>query len=443
MLGFQKQREWVYPQSVKGAFMTLRRWTFLGLHLVLFVAPWIMVRGHPLLLIDLPHRRFYVAGTIFTAADTIFLVLLLMFAAFSLFFFTSLFGRVWCGYTCPQTVFLESWIRPLEKLIEGDRTVRKRRDGKAISWDLVWRKAVKWTAFLGVAFMLGMAMLSLFVPVRELWSGQASQTAYALVAAFTAAWYVDFTWFREQFCNYLCPYARFQSALTDDETWLISYDEPRGEPRGGGKAAADAGRCIACQKCVIVCPQGIDIRNGFQLECIQCARCIDACTSVMEPLGHETLIRYSTMARDEGRPTRRLRPRTLVYGALMTSLVAAVVVLMIGRIPFEASVNRTPGSLFQTDPGGWVRNTFLLKITNNDPDLNDIAYEVYLEGLDGAEVLTDKVVLGSTQTRTLPLVIRIPAEMATERTIPFTVHIRVAEQELILATTFKTGAENE
>ncbi len=440
MLGFQHHREWVYPQSVTGSFTTLRRWTFLGLHVVLFVTPWITMGGNPLLRIDWPDRRLYAFGAIFTAADTIFLVLALLFLAFSLFFFTSLFGRVWCGYACPQTVFLESWIRPLELWIEGDRILRKRRDAKGLHWDLAWRKALKWSAFLAVSGLLAMSMVSLFAGARELWTGQAGPISYTFVAILTAVWYLDFTWFREQFCNYLCPYARFQSALTDDESWLVSYDEGRGEPRGKGRAAALAGSCISCNQCVTVCPQGIDIRNGFQLECIQCARCIDACTNVMDRLGHETLVRYSTMAKDEGRKTRTVRPRTVVYGGLMTTLVAAGIVLLLGRIPFEATVNRAPGSSFQADTDGWVRNTYLLKITNNDPARDDVVYDVRLEGLDGAEMLTDQVVLGSTQTRTLPLVVRVPAESVTSRSIPFTVHVTGEERELVIETTFLTGA---
>ena len=188
MLGFQNHREWVYPQSVKGAFMTLRRWTFLGLHVILFGAPWITMRGHPLLLIDLPDRRVYLFGTIFTAADTIFLVLLLMFTAFAVFFFTSLFGRVWCGYACPQTVFLESWIRPIEIWIEGDRTQRKRRDAGGWSWDRIWRKGVKWSVFLAVSALLAMSMVSIFAGARDLWTGRAGPAAYAFVGIFTAAW---------------------------------------------------------------------------------------------------------------------------------------------------------------------------------------------------------------------------------------------------------------
>jgi cytochrome c oxidase accessory protein FixG len=439
MFGFSGTREWVYPQAISGRFTTLRRWTFLALHLVLFVSPWIVVKGRPLLLIDIPARRVFLAGGVFTAADTFFLLLLLIFLAFSLFFFTALWGRLWCGYACPQTVFLETWIRPLEIWIEGDRTRRKRRDGQGWSFDRIWRKAVKWTAFLAVSFLLGMAIVSLFVPARELWTLRAGPVAYSFVGVFTFLWYWDFTWFREQFCNYLCPYARFQSALTDDETLLIGYDPRRGEPRGGKEAAAD-GRCIACNKCVVVCPQGIDIRDGFQLECIQCARCIDACVSVMDKLGHRTLVEYTSLAEGEGRRVRRLRPRTVIYGSLLASLVVFGGVLMGQRVPFEATVNRVPGSLFTVDPDGLVRNTYLLKITNNNPDDEPVDFAVTVEGLQGAEVLAQDARLGANETVTLPLIVRLPQDEARPRTLPMDVRIVTPDGELLVPATFKSGA---
>jgi len=439
MLGFSGTREWVYPQSISGRFTTLRRWTFLALHLILFVTPWIMVKGHPLLLIDIPARRVFLFGGSFTASDTFFLLLLMLFLAFSLFFFTALWGRLWCGYACPQTVFLETWIRPLEIWIEGDRTQRKRRDQQGWTFDRVWRKAAKWVAFLAVSFLLGMAIISLFVPARELWTLRAGPVAYAFVGVFTFLWYWDFTWFREQFCNFLCPYARFQSALTDDETLLIGYDPRRGEPRGG-KGAAEDGRCIACNKCVVVCPQGIDIRDGFQLECIQCARCIDACVSVMDKLGHRTLVEYTSLAESEGRTVRRFRPRTLIYGGLLASLVIFGGVLLAQRVPFEATVNRVPGSLFTLDPDGFVRNTYLLKITNNDSEGPPVTYAVSVDGLKDAEILFQGTPLGSNETRTFPLIVRLPPSDALQRTIPMEVVVESPAGELRIPTTFKSGA---
>lgn len=436
--GMTGTREWVYPQSIGGTFTRLRHWTFLGLHLALFVVPWITVKGHPLLLIDLPYRRVHLVGAVFTPADTIFLVLLLLFLAFSLFFFTAIFGRIWCGYACPQTVFLESWIRPLEQWIEGDRTQRKRRDQGTWSWDKLWRKGVKWTVFAAVSVLLGMAMTSLFSGARPLWTGTASLTSYAFVGIFAAFWFVDFTWFREQFCIYVCPYARFQSALTDDETLLISYDEPRGEPRGTKRGPE--GGCIACQKCVVVCPQGIDIRSGFQLECIQCARCIDACESVMSRFGHPTLVRYSSIAADQGKVSRPFRPRTLIYGGLLTGLTAAAMVLLLGRVPFEASVNRAPGSLFTVDGDGYVRNTYLLKVTNNESESGAVAFDVGVDGLEGAELTVQELLVAPDESRTIPLIVRVPEAAAGRRTLPFTVRVTSPSGELLLPTTFKTGA---
>jgi len=434
--GMTGTRDWVYPQSIHGTFMTLRRWTFLGLHLILFGAPWITMNGHPLVRVDLPARHVYLFGQIFTPADTIFLALLLFFLAFSLFFFTAIFGRVWCGYGCPQTVFLESWIRPIEMWIEGDRTQRKRRDGMGVTFDLVWRKLLKWSVFAAVSLLLGMALMSLFAGARPLWTGDAGPVSYTFVLIIAAFWYVDFTWFREQFCIYLCPYARFQSAMTDGETLLVSYDAARGEPRD--KTRGPEGGCIACQKCVVVCPQGIDIRDGFQLECIQCARCIDACESVMSKFDQPTLVRYSSEVEDRGGARHAFRPRTLVYGGLMTGLIAAAVVLMIGRVPFEATVNRAPGTLFTVDADGSVRNTYLLRITNNEPIEASVDYTVELRGLERAELLTQRVTLASEETKTVPLVIRVPAGEDLARTVAVQLRVASPSAELFLPTTFKT-----
>jgi len=440
LLGFSHTREWVYPQSIQGRFMTIRRWTFLGLHLLLLVTPWITINGHPAFRVDVPARTVYLFGSIFTASDTIFLLLILWFAAFSLFFFTAVFGRIWCGYACPQTVFLESWIRPVELWIEGDRLTRKRRDQKGWTFDRAWRKVAKWTVFLAISVFLAMAGMSIFAGARELWTGQAGPVEYAMVAIFTGFWFLDFTWFREQFCNYVCPYARFQSVLADEETLIITYDEARGEPRQAGKQAALDGRCIDCNKCVAVCPQGIDIRDGYQLECIQCARCIDACTSVMEKLGHPTLVAYGSIAESEGRKVRRWRPRTILYAAILVGIIAAGAILAANRVDFEATVNRAPGSLFTMDADGYTRNTFLLQITNKNPSSQPVQYDISVSGLDDAEILTDTVELGSTETRTIPLIVRVPATVTLERTTPFEVRVEADDQAVVLSPTFKSGA---
>jgi len=434
---FANKRKWIYEQKVTGPWQRLRKWTFALLHLILFVTPWLVVNGNPALLIDLPGRRLYLFGAIFTAADTIFLLFLLLFLAFSLFFFTSLFGRLWCGFACPQTVFLDTWIRPFEEWIEGDWVHRRKRDEAGWSFDRLWRKAVKWAGYLAISVIISMSFASYFSGARALWSGQSSPVEYAIVAIFTAIWFLDLAWFREQFCNYLCPYARFQSALTDAETLLVQYEIPRGEPRGGADAK-EAGRCIECNKCVFVCPQGIDIRDGFQLECIACARCIDACDIVMDKIGHESLITWSSMAESQGRKPRRLRARTVAYGGLLTGIAATVAILLVARAPFDASVQRAPGSLFILDADGFVRNTFLVRVTNKEASTTPVPFHIRVDGLPPEDVTVQDFTLGTTENATIPMVIRMKAKADLPRTIPIQVLVSSPSHDVKLDATFKT-----
>jgi cytochrome c oxidase accessory protein FixG len=362
-----------------------------------------------------------------------------LFLAFSLFFFTSLFGRLWCGYGCPQTVLLDAWVRPIERWIEGERTTRVRRDAGGVTWARSWRKAAKWTFFAVAAFIVSMSFMGFFVPARELWTLQASPVGYTLVGIFTIGWFLDFTWFREQFCNYLCPYARFQSALIDDHTLIIAYDAVRGDPRGG-RTARNEGRCIECAKCFTGCPQGIDIRNGFQLECIGCARCIDACTDVMGRFEHESLIGYSNLATLARRRTRFWRPRTIAYASVLTTLTAALITLVVIRVPFEASITRTPGSLYTVDDDGYVRNTYLLRIANNRPGA-PVNFTFGVEGLDQAQVLAPEVALNSAEGRMVPVVVRMPVARTTARTMPVRLRIESAAGQRVLETTFKTAGD--
>lgn len=434
---FKTGRNWIYEQKVTGPWQRLRKATFALLHLFLFLTPWLTLRGNPALLIDLPNRRLYAFGAIFTASDTIFLLMLLLFLAFSLFFFTSLFGRLWCGFACPQTVFLDTWIRPFEEWVEGDWVRRRRRDEGPWTMDRAWRKALKWGGYLVISLVIAMTFGSYFAGARELWSGQGSTIEYTIVGIFTAVWFLDLAWFREQFCNYLCPYARFQSALTDEETLLVQYDIPRGEPRGGADAK-EVGRCIECNKCVFVCPQGIDIRNGFQLECIACARCIDACDIVMDKLGHESLITWGSLAEQSGRKPRRIRPRTIAYAAILAGIVGAAVTLMAARAPFDAAVQRAPGSLFIVDNDGYVRNTYLLRVTNKAASATPMPFHIRVDGLPEEDVIVQDIQLTTTESRTIPMVIRMKASPDLPRTIPIEVHVSSPSHEVEIDATFKT-----
>ncbi len=434
---FHGTRNWLHVMAIDGRFRRLRRLAAVILHLILFIPPWMTMNGNPALRLDLEARRLYAFGAIFTASDTILLLLILLFLAFSLFFFTSLFGRLWCGYACPQTVFLEEWIRPIERWIEGPRGQWMRRDRGPASLDRVARKAAKWTVFAIAAFLVSMAFMSYFAGARELWTGQAGPVEYSLVAIFTMVWFLDFAWFREQFCNYLCPYARFQSAMTDEQTLLITYDITRGEPRGV-PSARETGACIDCDKCVAVCPQGIDIRDGFQLECIACGACMDACDGVLGKLGHRGLIEYTSMAKAQHSKIRRVRPRTVIYASLLSGIAAAWVTLLATRVPFEANVGRAPGSLFTLDADGFVRNTYLLELTNNAPGAA-VPFHVQVEGVPGAQVVAQDIRLAESESRTVPLVVRLPSSPSMARTIPIRVKVKTPGAEELLETTFKTG----
>ena len=442
MLGFAGTRKWVYAMAQEGLVRRVRRSTSLVLQAILFITPWLTVNGHPALRLDLEDRRVYAFGAIFTASDTILLLLILLFLAFSLFFFTSLFGRLWCGFACPQTVFLEEWIRPLERWIEGPRGQWMHRDQGPMTWGVVWRKAAKWGILALAALVVSLTFMSYFTGTRTLWTGQESGTAYAIVGFFALLWFLDFAWFREQFCNFLCPYARFQGAMTDEQTLQITYDTRRGEPRGGTDAK-DTGRCIECNKCVAVCPQGIDIRNGFQMECIACGACIDACDDVLGRLGHQGLIRYLPLVTLENRPARKLRPRTVAYASLLTGIAGAWLALLAARASFEATLNRAPGTLFTEDRDGYLRNTYLMRITNNDPSPDSVSFSVRVEGIEDAQVTAPDSRLASTESRTFPVVVRVPASEHLARTVPIRVHVSRPGRELILTATFKTAADED
>ncbi len=270
-----------------------------------------------------------------------------------------------------------------------------------------------------------------------LWTGQAGTLTYTIVGIFTAIWFLDLAWFREQFCNYLCPYARLQGALTDADTLMVQYEAGRGEPRGGADAKT-AGRCIECNKCVVVCPQGIDIREGFQLECIACARCVDACDIVMGHLGHATLVSWGSLAESQGKQARRLRPRTVLYAALLTSIAVAAILFLRVRVPFDAAVQRAPGSLFIIDGDGFVRNTYLVRVTNKDASTTAIRFQVQVTGVPAEDVTVQEVWLSSTQSATVPLIIRMKASADLPRTIPIQVRVQSPTRAMTLDATFKT-----
>lgn len=362
-------RHWVYTQLIKGRFY-FRRMAVAMLLMVIYVAtPWIYVDGKQAVLLDLFNREFTFFGTTFWATDTIFLMLLLGTLGLSLFFFTALLGRVWCGWACPETVFLEFLFRPIERFFQGDAAKRKKLDASPWTLNKIWRKGMTHAVSAGFAWVLATTALAYFFGssrmIAMIFEGPANHLSpFVLTLVMMGALGFQFGFFREQFCTVLCPYARFQSVMLDPNSLVIGYDIPRGEPRGKLHTGTQTGDCVDCGLCVRVCPTGIDIRNGLQLECVNCANCIDACDSVMEKLERpKGLIRYDTENRLLGRPSRVLRPRIVLYVAVLSVLLSVFFYRLATRQTSEFQVMRTKIP-FVALPDGRITNQLSLHLAN-------------------------------------------------------------------------------
>ncbi len=380
----------VYPRHVTGRFARLRVisvWVLLGLF---YVFPWINIDGHQAILFDLPARKFYILGFTFWPQDFIYLALMLIAAGLSLFFFTALSGRLWCGFACPQTVWTEVFVM-IERWTEGDRQKRIKLDKAPWSREKILRKSAKQFLWITFAAWTGFTFVGFFTPVREI-VGQIQNFSLGPWETFWMIFYAVATYgnagfLREQVCKYMCPYARFQSAMFDQDTLIISYDEERGEPRGGRRKHTDLeqaglGECINCTLCVQVCPTGIDIRNGLQYECIACAACIDVCDQIMDKMEYPRgLVRFTTENALEHKQAHVLRPRIFIYGALLLVIISSTLWSMTHRTPLRADLIRDRNALYRELPGGVIENVYTLKITNMDGSAH--RYEFILpEGSD-------------------------------------------------------------
>lgn len=357
----------IHPADVKGRFTWLRRLSALVLLGIYAGLPWIPVNGYPAVFLDVQERRFHFLGLTLATQDLWVGFFLITGLAFSLFYVTALFGRLWCGWACPYTVFLEHVYRRIERWTDGDATARRRLDEASWSVSKTFCRLVKHGLYLLVSALIAHLFLSYFVSLKTLYTmmqGPPTQhlAAFGVVVFLTGCLYFTFSWFREQFCVILCPYGRLQSALTDDHSVVIGYDKKRGEPRG--KAGSTTGACVDCRRCVQVCPTGIDIRQGMQLECIGCAACVDACDDIMLKLKRPPgLVRYDSHAGFQGGRTRWLRPRILLYTALMLLGIGAFGVSALQIKPLRASAVRMVGAPFYVADGA-VRNQFLVRVIN-------------------------------------------------------------------------------
>ncbi|MBI3992830.1 MAG: cytochrome c oxidase accessory protein CcoG [Candidatus Lambdaproteobacteria bacterium] len=406
------RRKWVYPAAIHGQFMRWRKGIGYFVIAVFFVMPWIKIGGMQSILIEIPQRRFTIFGHLFWPQDVFYLVFLLVGLAMALFFFTALAGRVWCGWLCPQTVFMEEVFRKIEEWMEGGHLTRRRLDAAPWTLGKVARKVLKHALFLLFSALVSNTFLAYFVGTETLltWMTRSPAdhwTAFLFMVAILAAFYFDFAWFREQFCVVLCPYARFQAVLTDSHTIQVGYDLVRGEPRG--KVGEAPGDCINCFKCVAVCPTGIDIRDGYQLECIGCARCIDACDEIMESVQRpKGLVRYDSLARLQGEKTAYLRPRVLIYSVLLVALVVAFF-WGVGTRPLVAlTVIRPPGDPYALLPDGRISNHFSLMLFNKAPDRRQ--FRINLDGPLSADLVTaaNPVFLEGGEHRRIDVFVNVP-----------------------------------
>jgi cytochrome c oxidase accessory protein FixG len=362
------KRKWVYPQVVTGRFSRIRKVVVTALMLILFALPWLTINGKQAVLLKIAERKFIFFGLTFWATDTFYLMLILGLLAISLFFFTSLFGRVWCGWACPQTVFLEFLFRPLEALIEGNASKRKKLDESDWNFEKIYKKSLKYSVFSLFAWFLASTILAYFVgrePLLEMMTHSPFENLTPFIATLflSGVTLFQFGWFREQFCTVVCPYARFQSVLLDSNSIVIGYDQTRGEPRGKDKTAGD---CIDCGLCVRVCPTGIDIRNGLQLECIQCTACIDACDSIMDNLDRPRgLIRYATEKALLGEPSKLIRPRVVLYGTALLLYAFLIIFSLSNRQTAEFQIIRSVGAMpYSLTSEGKVINPYKIHLAN-------------------------------------------------------------------------------
>jgi cytochrome c oxidase accessory protein FixG len=365
----------IYPREIGGRFDRLRRTAVFVLLGIFYGLPWINWNGRQCVLFDLPARKFHIFALTLWPQDFIFLTWLLVIAALSLFFFTAVGGRLWCGYACPQTVWTEAFVW-LERITEGKRGARMSLDRGPWTWQKVLRKSAKQALWISFALWTGFTFVGFFTPVRVL-ALDVMQLAlgpwewfWMLFYAF--ATYGNAGYLREQVCKYMCPYARFQSAMFDEDTLIISYDTKRGEPRGARRRGTEPrtqglGDCIDCHICVQACPTGIDIREGLQIECIACAACIDACDGVMDRMNYPRgLIRYATQKSIDGAQAHVIRPRIIVYGTLLALLIAGFVLALGLRTPMGLDVLRDRNALYRELADGTVENVYTARVMNKD-----------------------------------------------------------------------------
>ena len=439
--GFYQKHTIIHPRKTSGRFTDLRKWAVWALLGLYYVLPWLTWNGQHLVLFDLPARKFYILGQTFWPQDIFYLAILLILAALVLFFVTALAGRVWCGYACPQTVWSEVFIW-IEQWIEGDRPQQIKLDKAPWNKDKITKRTLKHVLWLVFSLLTGFTFVGYFVPMETLWvatiTGTLGGWSLFWVLFYGFATYGNAGFLREQVCIYMCPYSRFQSAMFDKDTLIISYDEARGEPRGSRKRGeakpGDKGDCVDCTMCVQVCPAGIDIRDGLQYQCISCALCIDACDSIMDKMGYERgLVRYTTEHALHGGVTHVLRLRTFVYAGLLLLITAGLLYSIMQRVPLEMDIIRDRNALFRDTGDGNIENIYTLKVINMDAKSHEFAVSV--TGIEGIELRgAETIKVDSGRVAEVPVKVIVNPDHMTERSQEVMFHIEAKDDSSLAQT---------
>ncbi len=444
MVSLYEAHKKVYPRSVTGLFAKWRWFFVFATQLFFYGMPWLQWGDRQAMLFDLETRRFYIFGLVLYPQDVIYLAAILIISAMLLFLFTAVAGRQWCGYACPQTVYTEIYLW-IERKFEGDRSARLRLDAAPMSGNKLWRKTGKQIAWIAVGLWTGFTFVGYFTPIREL----AGHVLHFNLGPWETFWicfygfatYGNGGYMREQVCKYMCPYARFQSAMFDKDTLIVTYDAKRGEPRGARSKKADPralglGDCVNCTLCVQVCPTGIDIRNGLQYDCISCAACIDVCDDVMDKVGYPRgLIRYSTeRALEEGWGRseilrRVLRPRVLIYSAILAAVTIALIASLFLRTPFRVDIVRDRATLARMVEGGKIENVYRVQIMNATEKQQ--TYTLSVEGLPGIQLVTEpRVTIEGAQSEWVPVRLQIPYDAAKPGSHEIHIGVRADDGEV-------------
>ncbi len=433
----------IYPRDIQGYFKNLRWLTIWITQMVFYGTPWLIWNNRQAVLLDISTHRFYIFGLVLYPQDLIYLVVLLIIAALALFLFTAVAGRLWCGFSCPQSVYTEIFLW-MERKIEGDRAARMRLDSMQFGIRKFYKKFLKHAAWISFSVFTGFTFLGYFSPIRDLVDNilqyRLSPWETFWIFFYGFATYGNAGFLREQICKYMCPYARFQSAMFDNDTLIVTYDKERGEPRSGRSRKVDAkesglGDCIDCSFCVQVCPTGIDIRNGLQYECISCGLCVDACNSIMDKMEYPRgLIRFSTNNGVEQHWSQKqiirkiLRPRVLIYSGVLLTICVAFVVSLAMRVPFKVDVIRDRGVMSRLVAGGKVENVYRLQITNASEHAE--TYRISVDGIKGITLNSEGIFsVNPAESRSVAVSLQIPDGSIKSGSHPVVFEIEAAQSK--------------